>query len=410
MMQQIRRGVQDVLSHGQLTKAISEEKGVVSSYNSAAKEKEEAFKYVQAWGAEEEIDLRDFLAQMAKLNAEAVAAHRSYAEKYNEYRQGWKRLKEEQDRIDQLRKKIRDMENQSQKNRKKGKGNNQLDNEIMKAQNSLREMTQGFELIKRRTLKSHFKAVMAAQQEFGQKMATLGQFGGYLADQIPENFDPNNYQGAPTTARIVMDCTNAMADPSVNGVAPPPPPNAPPTQVPNGAHGAPPTPAVNGQGPVHDMPPPAYSDSPPGPVPSKPMPPSASPPLDTPPTSAPPAEPSGPPAQPSGHSAPGLDTMSGIQMKNMWSKADETGEWKKETRSMVIEYCSSFAPVVHCVVADEDPERSVFVKFATYEAAGVAAQALQGKKFSGNQITVIPMGGADYDRWYPDAVGKTTAL
>jgi RNA-binding protein 23/39 len=93
----------------------------------------------------------------------------------------------------------------------------------------------------------------------------------------------------------------------------------------------------------------------------------------------------------------GGDPSPCFYIKNMFVLEEETGDdWDLEIQEDVTEECQKHGAVTHCYVEKHKPGGFVYMKFASVQAATLAAQSLNGRWFAGKMITCTFMHPAEY--------------
>ncbi|KAJ3260220.1 hypothetical protein HDU77_001453 [Chytriomyces hyalinus] len=92
-----------------------------------------------------------------------------------------------------------------------------------------------------------------------------------------------------------------------------------------------------------------------------------------------------------------------VLLKNMFDPAEETEEnWDNEIRDDVKGECSKYGKIVHIAV-DKNSQGFIYIKFDAIPFAQQAINALNGRFFSGKQISATFMMDVIYHAKYPEA-------
>lgn len=99
------------------------------------------------------------------------------------------------------------------------------------------------------------------------------------------------------------------------------------------------------------------------------------------------------PAVPVAPAKPAIPPIGGVPsvcllLCNMFDPATETGdEWDLDIKEDVMEECSKFGTVVHCLVETKKPGGLVYLKFKEVSVANGVAKSMNGRFFAGRMIT-----------------------
>ncbi|KAJ3286592.1 hypothetical protein HK104_008965 [Borealophlyctis nickersoniae] len=217
--QGVRRAVVSINAHDhkELNILIKEEKDVIKQAQQFAKEKHEATKYLASWGKGEHADLADITDKFAMLFDEYVKFQNALTERYNEYRNRLKEIREKEEALWNAKKQLRELQNTVKAEIKKGKPADSMRAELTAAEKNLMEAESTHEGVKRAVFKQAMYTQFDALMDYGQKVTILGMYGKHLSDQIPQGtLAPGQalpeYTGAPVTKQILGDFLKALRE------------------------------------------------------------------------------------------------------------------------------------------------------------------------------------------------------
>ncbi|KAL1407764.1 hypothetical protein Q8F55_007198 [Vanrija albida] len=197
-----------------LQDVISSEKNVLTGAERFAGEVQAAAGKLPVYGEQEGADLKDILGHSSTLLNQLSAALRVFAGHENNMRQCFKRIREREEALDELRRRRRTTatkaESAERKLAKMGPENKQLISQTELLENLRGQMRQMDSDIvneesklgdyKRQSTKEALSYKFGGLEELGEKMCIIGELGKLLIEEIPLEETPPGYGRAPYTA------------------------------------------------------------------------------------------------------------------------------------------------------------------------------------------------------------------
>lgn len=203
-----RRGLNALTSNdSNLANLLSEEKDTVAALTALKTSYAASSTYLQLWGENESEDLKDISSSFDTILKDYGMAFVELEDSHNKYRERLKDISTMTDSLAAVKAKIKACKDRLEKAIKQNKNAESIQAELGGLELQLQDETAGFENEKRRILKEAMMIHYAGIIRFSQKAMVVGEFGTYLAKQIPQT---NVKSGQDIPPFIAQDITRQI--------------------------------------------------------------------------------------------------------------------------------------------------------------------------------------------------------